>query len=80
MPSSYTAVDFSEIFSFTYDFFRVLYTSAILLWRWFSTEVDSSTADLIGVPLGTTYLELVFGSILIGVLVYAVTKYFVPFG
>ena len=71
--------DFSDIFGFAYKFYKVLETSAILLWAWLSSPIDAGIAEFLMLPAETMNIELVFGSILIAVLVTAAVALFVPF-
>lgn len=69
-------VPFYEVFDFIFLLYRVIMNTGILVWNWLGSTVDETLAGFLEIPLDTTNLEVMFGSILIFSLIMAAVKLF----
>lgn len=63
-----------SIFDFCYTLWVTISYGATYLWRFFGSEVDSTVIEYLGLPDGTTYVELMFGGVLMFVLITLLFK------
>lgn len=77
-PLPVSEVSFESLLNLLGRLYDVIWTSAYMIWVWLGSPVDENIVEFLPDLAGSSNLELIFGSALIGVLVFAVVKFFTP--
>lgn len=66
------------IFDMASIIFEKLEKAALLIFSFITSVVDGQILTLLGLPEGTTYIDLAFGTALVIALVWAIVKFATP--
>lgn len=70
---------FTSILDFCFSLWNIITVGATFLWRFFGSPVDEDITAFLDIPPETTYVELMFGGILMFVLITLLIKAFTSF-
>ena len=78
-PLPVALFSFEEILNIFGNLYEVIWTSAYLIWDWFSQPVDDSVVELLPAFAGQTNLEILLGTGLFVALTMSLAKRLMPF-